>query len=257
MSTPTRAGARGSARPRVVIDAPDRFAEGPRTARRRRWLRALLVLLCLAAFAGVAWLLGWSTLLDVRTVEVVGAQRSSDSLIALTADVPPGTPLARVDTGGVKDRVGQLPVVHDVQVQRVWPHTLRIVITERTPVAVVMSGDALRLVDADGVAFASVSAAPRNVPLLELDLDHVPPADLAAGLAVIDALPPTLARKVAAVTVQSPDDVQLNLRSGAVIVWGDASRPVEKAAVVKALLGQHAERYDVSAPDAPTTLGGD
>ncbi len=257
MSTPVKDRTRRSDRPKVVIDAPDRFAEGARTARRRRWLRALIALLALTVLAGLAWVLGWSTLLDVRKVEVVGTQRSSESLITLTADVPPGTPLARVDTRGVMSRIAQLPVVHDVAVQRVWPHTLRIVIDERTPVAVVQSGSALRLVDADGVAFASVSSAPRNVPLLDVDLDLVPPTHLAAGLAVIDGLPPNLARKVASVTVGSPDDVRLNLRSGAVVVWGDASQPIEKSAVVRALLHQHAEQYDVSAPDAPTTLGSD
>lgn len=256
MSTPTTDRTRRGDRPRVVIDAPARFASGSRGARRRLWRRASIALLAVVAFVGLAWMLGWSTLLGVRTVEVVGNQRSSEALIVLTADVPPGTPLARVDTRGVIDRVAQLPVVHDVRVQRVWPHTLRIVVTERTPVAVARSGSGLRLVDADGVDFAAVTSASRQVPLLDVDLDLVPPDQLAAGLAVVDGLPAKLAIRVASVAVVSPDDVRLDLRSGAVVRWGDASQPAEKAAVLGALLRRHADQYDVSAPGAPTTLGG-
>ena len=238
-----------------VLGAPSRFAERPRADRRRRWRRRGLAAGAVLAFAGIVWALGWSDLLGVRTIEVVGEQRTTEGLVRLTADVQAGIPLARVDTGEVERRVGEIRVVADVRAERVWPHTLRITVVERQPVAVARRGGFLRLVDAEGVDYAGVLSQPRGLPRFDVDLDTTPPDAVAAGLSVIQNLPPALARRVEAVEVGSPDDVRLRLRSGAVVLWGDAAAGEQKATVLSALLSQRADRYDVRAPDAPTTRG--
>ncbi len=84
-----------------------------------------------------------------------------------------GTPLARLDTDEVADRVRALPSVASVDVRRSWPHTLVIEVTERTPVAVVAATDGFVVLDASGVVFNQVTARPPSVVLLRLCLARV------------------------------------------------------------------------------------
>ncbi len=51
------------------------------------------------------------------------------------------------------------------------------------------------------------------------------------------------------------DDVRLVLRDGSIVQWGNAERSDRKAVVLRSLLTLKAARYDVSAPDLPTTSG--
>ncbi len=251
--TPPRSS--GSATRPLVLEGADRFAGRKAAERRRRWRRRSLMVCLLAVFAGSAWVLGWSEVLGVRTIEVIGEQRAPANLVVLTADVDPGTPLARIDPDQIAAKVAGLKVVAEVSVERAWPNTLRITVKERTAVTVGRRGESLRLVDSNGVDFATAKAAPRAIPMLDLDLDVAAPPDVEAGLAVIQGMPRALARQVATVEVRSPQDVRLTLGSGAVVLWGDSSDPQRKAEVLTALLAQRAQRYDVRAPDAPTTFG--
>ncbi len=245
----------GTLRVNGPLDHAPRFADRSRATRRRRWRRIGLAFLGIGLFAAAAWALGWSSLAGVRTVEVVGTDRATESLIVLSADIEPGTPLARLDTAAVADRVSAVPVVADVSVRRVWPHTVRITITERTPVAVARRDSLWRLVDQTGYDFAGAQRGADQVPVLALDLAVAPPDHVAAGVAVIDGLPAAVSRRVARVLVASPDDVRLRLRSGERVWWGGASDGARKAEVLLALLPQRAARYDLRAPDAPTTRG--
>lgn len=250
----TRTPVRDRSRPTVVTSS-QRFATATRSQRRRRWLRLLLLVLVVGTFAAAAWVLGWSDVLGVRTVEVVGAHRASDRLVDLTADVEPGTPLARVDTAAVAERLRTLRVVEDARVERVWPHTLRITVVERSAVAVARKGDTYRLVDRFGVDFAEVPRRRADLPFVDVDVSVTGSDQVRTALDVVDGLPARLGRQVQALEVHSPDDVRLRLRSGAVVLWGDASQGEQKAVVLQALLRQHADRYDVRAPLAPTTTG--
>jgi cell division protein FtsQ len=188
-------------------------------------------------------------------VEVHGEHRASERLVDLTADVESGTPLARVDTDAIEERLRELRVVADADVERVWPHTLRITVVERTGVAVVRKGDSLHLVDSTGVDFAQVPGRVDGLPFIDVDLTATDPAVVTTALAVVDGLPPTIGRQVRSLEAHSIDDVRLRLRSGAVVLWGDASQGERKAEVLRALLRQRADRYDVRAPMAPTTTG--
>ena len=74
--------------------------------------------------------------------------------------MPPGTPLARVDTDAVAARVGALPPVASVEVSRSWPGTLVIDVTERSPVAAVATPTGFVLLDAAGVVVPDRRGAP-------------------------------------------------------------------------------------------------
>jgi cell division protein FtsQ len=222
------------------------------TARARRWLRRGVLLLVLGLVVFAVWAVGWSSLLGVRHVDVSGERRTSQQVVLAAGAVPADQPLLRVDLGAIASRVEKLPTVAHVQVSRVWPRTVRISITERVPIAVVHRGPDMRLIDANGVDFAAAPAG-APYPRLDLNLAAAPPADVRAGLAVVQALPGAMLRRVGSVQAYNPTDVRLILTDGAIVIWGSADRSLDKAEVFTALERTHpkATTFDVSAPDAP------
>ena len=119
-------------RDRVSTAMPQRVAERGRVRRRTR-LVVLATVLTLVLLAGAAgWLVLGSSVLGARAVEVVGASRLTADEVVARAEVPTGTPLARLDTGAIADRVAGLAPVLRVSVDRDWPSTVRITVVERT-----------------------------------------------------------------------------------------------------------------------------
>jgi cell division protein FtsQ len=224
-------------------------ARSKRSGRRRRRLRRTgIALLWLLPLAVLGWVLLASPWLAVQSVQVSGTSRLSAEQVVQAAAVQPGTPLARISGGDVADRVRALAPVADVEVSRGWPRTLRLEVSERVAVAAVPRRDAVQLVDADGVVFATEPTAPPGVPTLELSRPaHDDPATRAA-LAVRAELPDALAAQVGVVRATTPDDVELVLTDGRTVVWGAPGRADTKAPALAALLTMPGTVFDVSAP---------
>lgn len=245
-----------SGRPAKVVPAGARLAakaKAERSARRRR--TATRVGIGAAALIPVL-LLGWvllsSPLLAVRTVAVSGTTRLSAAQVRAAADVVRGTPLARVDAGAVVRRVEALRAVADVKVSRRWPSTLHLTVVERVPVAGVVTGAGVTLVDADGVLFASAAALPAGV--VRLQVPHPGPDDATtrAALAVLADLPQPMRGRVRILRAASPSSVTLALRDGRRVFWGGVGDTALKIAAAEALLKMPGSFYDVSRPAVVT-----
>jgi cell division protein FtsQ len=148
----SRTGSKSSrfGRKRKTQDAPPPPSAGPdeetvRIARKDfrkrrhagRWRRVrtiVLALLLVAAVSASVWLVFFSGYVTARTVDVTGTRTVGESRIKEAAEVPTGTPLARVDLDAIAARVESIASVRRVEVARGWPHTVHIAITERTPV---------------------------------------------------------------------------------------------------------------------------
>lgn len=198
------------------------------------------------------WLLLASSLLSARSVEVAGtAQLSADTVRAVAA-VPLGTPMVRLDTQAIQRRVAALPAVASVDVHCQLNGTVRIEVTERTPVAVIRDRTGTHLVDATGADYAVVAVAPPGLP--ELRVSRASPHDSAtvAALEVLTGLPPWLRGQVRTVGADSPAGVLLRLGNGREVRWGGVEDTPRKAAVLAALLTQPGRVYDVSSPTLPT-----
>ncbi len=230
----------------TVLDRATRFTEPAQSRRTRRWVIAIVVLLVLGAAGYVVW---FSSLLSVREVRVLGAVHVSAESVLQLAAVPADQQLARINAAAIASRVGTLPRVESVEVRRGWPSTLVIVITERKPVAVVPDGAGFAYVDAPGIRFDNVAKAPKGMSVIRAR-DQV---SLATAIAIITGLPADWKRQVPLVVATSRDNVVLQWPPGSTVQWGSAERMDMKISVLRALLPQRARRYDVSAPDLPTT----
>lgn len=241
--------------PRVVSATP-KLAERARAERRARRATSVRrlgwVLLAVAPLALAAWLLLGSPWLVVDEVVVQGQHRLTTAQVLRAAAVRQGTPLARVDTDAVAARVRGLGPVAEVSVTRSWPHTLRLTLVERAPVAAVPQGRQFVLVDADGVVVGHATAVPAG--LVRLTVAHPGPDDGAttSALAVLDGLPKALRGLVSAVRAPSAEQVTLVLEDGRLVVWGGPSDGEAKAAVLVPLLKMRGHVFDVSSPDVVT-----
>lgn len=220
-------------------------------------LRARLVgtgvlLLVLATVAGVTWWAWDAGHLDTRAVAVSGTDRVPAEQVQALAQPAVGTPLVAVDVGAIDAAVRELPLVLDVQVERRWPRTLGVVVTERVAVAAVPAARGrFEVVDAEGVVLATAAQPPPEVPLLRVDVEATGTDTLAAARDVLAALPADLQRRTTDISAASPADVRLVV-DGADVRWGTAAESDRKVDVLQGLMvSVPGSVYDVSAPGAP------
>ncbi len=248
--------ARGASvrRPLGVTSSRARFAGRAARVRRRPWVLALWLAATLALLAGGVWLVELSPILAARSVRVQGVPAGAVTDITRRADVTMGTPLARVDTAAIARRVIASATLAEVVVTRSWPSTILISASPRVPVLAVKNPKGqVQVVDSQGIAYATVSAPPKGVPLI-YTVETPPSGDsLRAGIAVLQALSASQRTRVSKVTVSGANLVTLKL-GGVTVIWGGASEPVLKVKVITALLRQKGVRtIDVSAPRTPVT----
>ena len=225
----------------------------------RRWLLGVLVV---GLVCGGVWLIWFSTVLVATDVEVEGMTTLRANTIRAQADVPLGVQLARLDTVAIETRVAQMQRIDQVDVRRRWPNTVLVSVKERVPVGWVMSDAGIRYVDRSGIDFRTVAKEPEH--LLEMRIDTVDPLirqhaleAVARIVAFLRAKAGDLYTQVRYVSAATQDSVHLRLTEERTVVWGSAERNEDKAVVLRPLLKVDAERYDVSAPELPTTKSND
>ncbi|HET8766980.1 MAG TPA: FtsQ-type POTRA domain-containing protein [Pedococcus sp.] len=244
----------GRSTPRGLASSRDRFQQRATFARRRPLRLWGYAAGAVAVVALLVWLVAWSPVLAVRSVEVVGVPEAEVAPITELARVPMGEPLARVDTRGVAARVAERATLADVSIERSWPSTLVIHASPRVPFLVVKNPQGqLKVVDETGVAYAEVTTAPKGVPVVSAASDAALSQDaLATAVSVVRVLPDSLQRRVSAVTVSSANLVTMKV-GRTTIVWGGVAEPERKLAIVEALLRTPHSVIDVSAPNTPVT----
>lgn len=223
-----------------------------RPTRRRALMRRWTVLIVFLSIVGVLYLLLFTSVLGVHKVDVDGTKGLTPEEVRKVAAVDMGTPLIRLDTDEIVKRVATLPRVARVDVERSWPTTVVITVTERTPVGFVRRPDGVHMVDSAGIDFAVIPQVPTGLPSIEVA--NISPADPATH-SVVDVLariPQQLRDMVTGLSAQTAGSVQLTLTDGRVVKWGNSADSERKAMVLAALLTRPGKTYDVSAPDLPT-----
>ncbi|MGF0301102.1 MULTISPECIES: cell division protein FtsQ/DivIB [Rhodococcus] len=219
-----------------------------RSVRLRTVLVGAAVVAVLLGAIAVAWL---SPLLSVRVIEVDGIEVVTYDEVVDALAVAEGTPLLRVDTAAAAQRVATIPRAASARVQRVYPSTVRVTVTEREAMVFFDAPDGTHSVDIEGVDFA-VEPPPMFTPRLVTPTPGTGDPATRAAVEVLDKLPPDLRVQVETVEAPSSSDISIVLTDGRVVVWGGTDRSERKAAVVGPLLTQPGERFDVASPDLPT-----
>ncbi len=232
-----------------VIERPATVDFSDPRPRRRRRLRIIALVLAVILVAVAVWAVWFSSLLAAKQVRVIGVDGVRADAVLAAAAVPVGVPLARIDTGRAERAVTALPWVESAEVRRGWPTEVVVAVTMREPLATVSSGTQRLGVDADGVVFDIVGPLPKGLPKVTAD-----GAALTETMAVLATLPADLAKRVVSASATTRDDVDLTLRSGDLVRWGNADHAAFKAEVLRALMRRKADLYDVSAPEVPTTF---
>jgi cell division protein FtsQ len=252
MSSPVRPDRRPASSAGAAARARRERRELLRPTRRRALMRRWTVLIVFVCVLAVVYVVLFTGVFGVRTVEVEGVTGLTPDEVRNVAAVEMGQPLIRLDTDEIAARVATLPRVAKVQVERSWPTTVTVQVTERTPVGFVRRPDGVHMVDAAGVDFAVKPQPPTGLPSIEVAT--VKPEDPATH-AVVDVLaniPQQLRDLVVGLSAQSAGSVQMALTNGRIVKWGNSADTERKAMVLAALLTRPGKTYDVSAPDLPT-----
>ena len=132
----------------------------------------------------------------VRSIEVEGAVHTPRTAIDRVTRQYVGLNLFQIDIARVQRDLGDLGWVQRIDIEKKLPDVLRIKITERSPVALVRSGERLLYTDQNGIGFAELSASAGD--------DDLP--------IITDAEGPELARTVALLGELRRADAQLYAR---------------------------------------------
>ena len=258
-ASPSDAG--NESAPRGVVEAADRFRYAvvgqPWRRRRRTVIISTLIALVLVVGAGIAVLT--VPALQVRTVSVSGLGYVQQDAISRVTDPEVGTAMALVRPGELADRIEQIPGVATAQVERSWPDTITVTVTERTPIAQLTRLDGRTVIlDAHGIELPDAAAQDGALmPLAIGEGSRDPEGAAEAMLEAASSLPSEIADGVRGITATSRNDVTMTLalENGATktVVWGDAADAELKGKVVAALLDQPGTVIDVSSPVAPVT----
>lgn len=237
----------------VLVATPD-FARRRFRARVLRLRPLLVAALVVVVLATSGWLLYFSSVVTVESVEVSGNSAAvSSKSIQKVAEVPLGEQLIRVDLDAIQARVERMDAVASAEVSRSWPHAISIRVTERVPIAVVLIDGREKALAADGVAFdRKKSLLPPDLPLIETAL-NVNAATLGEAARVVLSLRADIAARVERIKAESIDRISLVLAGGITVEWGSAEDSENKAKVLAILLDEDVKEIDVSVPGRPTT----
>ena len=214
-----------------------------------RRFRILIALL--ATFVLLAWVLGWSSLLTVRTIHVQGITPHSSlkaSQLIAESGVRVGDKMARVQASNLEQVKRKYPKIESIAVKRSWPSTITIVVREKNPIAAVYFNGVYQLYGEDGLPFSQVTTPPSDLPIIS----GRETAGIKAAVAIYRSLPRDLASQIVTLTARTNDLIEFTIGKTR-ITWGSSDESATKIKVLRVLLKTSAKKIDVSAPLSPTT----
>jgi cell division protein FtsQ len=228
--------------------------------RRLRWsFVAGAIVLVMAVMFGISY----TPLVAVNRVDVEGAVETDSTLLQSVIDDTMGSSIVWLDLNAVRRRLEADPWVRKVRVSRDWPHTVRIELVERHPVASFAGPDnQIRVVDADGRVLAVLAGLPADYPFLAVNAPNLdagsdaPPAVL-AGIAVAKVVPEELRTRIKQIDVSDVGQVQIELVPSGTVIIGAPSELRDKLVTLLTVLHRCGTKtppatIDVQVPSKPS-----
>lgn len=238
-------------------------------ARYRRYLVRLTVIISIVAALAIGAVLVYnSSLFTITNVRVSGVEHLTSEEMSALAAVPSGSTLLRVDAAGIENRLKQDAWVQDVTVNRVFPDTLELVVTERQIAAVVevptsdgkgvqpwaIASDHMWLMpipDRDSEAGQRTSAKVYEDADAALHIKAVPFGTKAQvgtycsddsvlnALDILSGMTTELAGRVKTVYADGVEETRLILDNNVEIAFGSADNIRDKERIVLGIMEQH------------------
>lgn len=269
----------GSARPRTgeggeyvettvgELRRADRMERAKKTSR-RYFIRIGIILAVIVALVVGGVVLYNSPVFAIANVKVNGVEHLTSDEMAQLANVPKDTTLLRVDTATIEKRIEQNAWVEDAQVNRAFPDTLEINVTERDVFAVVevpssvgasvkqwaIASDHMWLMpipDATSDAAKSTSSKIYEDAARVLHIVDVPfgtkaeigqvcaDSNINNALDILSGLTTDLAGRIAQVSAAGTAETTLLLDNGVEIAFGKAEDIRDKERVVLQILADN------------------
>lgn len=187
---------------------------GHRRRRRRRLMTALVLLSVLAG----CWLAAKSSLLTVESVDVTPSPNAGAEAIREAAGIGVDLNMLELDESAIARKVEALPWVGRATVERRWPKTVSIAVTERTIRAVVPDGSGgWLLVDETGRVLGPTPPVSHQFVPHIIGLAPVAPGQsmdpkIAGALAVSSKMTVSLGGRIASLTVTPEGTVDAKLQ---------------------------------------------
>lgn len=264
-----RSGDSSTARAATNVARTKRAERERRIAVHRRKVRLRLMLMVAAVSAvvlcGVS--IYRSALFTVETIEVMGNTRLTTEEVRSLAAVPADTTLLRMAGSAIEERVESSPWVAGAVVSREFPDTVRIRVSERTPVALLDIGTAaFSLVDGDGYVLAEQTPEETVTIVVIRDVEDLEPVPgirleseaLLNALQVWQGLSPEMRGLTRAISAPTVDRTALITKDDVEIFVGSAHDIARKDAVARTILAEQAGTVayiNVRTVDRPTWRG--
>lgn len=260
-----------------------------RLERSRKKARSHLLRIVVAIGVVVVLLAGWAALYNspaftIEDVVVNGVEHLTSDEMAQLANVPSDTTLLRVDAATIESRIEKNAWVADAQVNRVFPNTLEINVTERPIFAVVeiLTGSSatvkqwliaedhtwlMPVPDANSDAAKTTSSKVYEDAAKALHIKDVPygtkavigdacsDANVNNALDILSGLTTELSGRVVSVSAAGTAETTLMLDNGVEVAFGKAESIRDKERVVLQILSENEDNVsyiNVRIVDAPT-----
>ena len=228
-----------------------------------------LALVIVALLLGVGGVVVYNlNLFPVEKVTVSGVEHLTAEEMTDLAAVPQDTTLIRVDTAGIESRLESNPWVKDAIVERVFPDTINLKITERQITAIVevlvddskttqtwaLASDGMWLMQIpdrsseEGKKLASkiYEDVDNTLKISQVPYGSTPEAgtlcknaNISNALSIIDGMTTELASQVKQVSASGSESTTLILNNGIEIAFGDSSDIRDKERVCLQLMEEY------------------
>ena len=236
----------------------DRWARGIGT-----WLATARWPIAVAGFvvvAAAAWWVTNSAIFDLRTIQIEGNAHLSKAQVARVGELTSNVNVLWTLPGTIERRLERHPWIKEAYVSRTLPSAVIVVIRERHPVAVLPGSGTVLAPDGKILGKKTEPKALPAISIAELSTGPGPPGLSKSGLAVARTMPEGLRRLVEGISIGETGLIELRLRDGTRVLYGNRSEMRVKAAVLRAILRWAARNavgtntIDVSVPAAPSVV---
>jgi cell division protein FtsQ len=217
------------------------------------------ILASLVALVLLVLAVTFTPLLSIDKIVVSGESRVSEKQVQTILKKYVGTPLTTISESQVATDLKGFPIIESIALISKPPHTLEVIITERTPISIVVQNGTQYLYDPAGVKLGPATGY-EKLPTVIVTGNPRNSSTYRQAIDVILALPLQLLDSVAYIQAKTRDNVTIRLRgaAGQTVIWGDSENSILKSRVLKTLLLKTSTKiratFDVSSPLTPSVI---